>query len=152
MKEKNKIEIFKNGVKFIFRGLNINDIHWLNDSFSEKNKPVGFINFQEKISNFDNYAELAQTLTIVMHYLLIFPEELSLEQFEEQFGITYTDIALLYSQGLNYCVGNTEKDTRKNSKIVRQNNQLKKENRMLQNQLLLEKCKTFKRTVKGLIA
>jgi hypothetical protein len=126
----------------------VRDKKWLDKKFAEEGKPEGLLNFQEKISNFQDYPNLAQALTIVMHYLLVFPKNLTLDAFEQQFGITYSDIAVLYAKGLNNCIENTEKDMKKYSKIIIENKKLKRQNRKLQHQLALEKITGIMRRTK----
>lgn len=137
-----------NGIQYKFRLLRESDADWLNETFAEPDKPIGMVNFKERISNFDNYSLLAQTLTMVMFHLLVTPFFRDLEEFEKSFGITYADIAELY-HGFNACVGNTTKDIKKASKLVQQNRTLRKENQLLKYKLFQEKTKNLKNLVLG---
>lgn len=102
-----KIKVVHKSKKYVFKRLTRKDTSWLEHTFADPDRPElsGLSIFKERISDFENYSLLAQTLTIVMHYLLRFPENLSLDEFEKSFGVKYRDIALLYLQ-LNLCVGN----------------------------------------------
>ena len=138
--EDNTLTFNKNDKTYNFHILRASDHPWIIETFGSVEE------FQKNITDFDRPQILSATLYTIMHHLLI--NELSLDEFTDQMGTGYNDVSELYYH-FNTCVGNSQKEVKKASKLVNKNWKLKKENRRLQHLLLVEKVKNFKRAISG---